>query len=124
MSRGREHGQAAVELALSLPLVVLLLLAAVQTGLVVRDQILVVHASREAARAAVVTPDPSAARRAATGSSGLAQRRLAVEQGPRGAPGSALRVAVRYVSPTEVPLVGSFLPDVVLRATTTMRVEV
>lgn len=124
MSREREHGQAAVELALSLPLVVLLLLAAVQTGLVVRDQILVVHASREAARAAVVSAEPGAARRAAAGSSGLAQQRLTIDQGPRGAPGSALRVAVRYVSPTEVPLVGPFLPDVILRATTTMRVEV
>ena len=124
MSREREHGQAAVELVLSLPLVVLLLLAAVQTGLVVRDQILVVHASREAARAAVVSADPAAARRAAAASSGLAQRRLTVDPGPRGAPGSALRVAVRYVSPTEVPLVGPFLPDVILRATTTMRVEV
>lgn len=124
MSREREHGQAAVELALSLPLVVLLLLAAVQTGLVVRDQILVVHASREAARAAVVSSEPGAARRAAIGSSGLSQHRLSVEQGPRAGTGSALRVTVRYVSATEVPLVGSFLPDVVLRATTTMRVEV
>ena len=124
MSREREHGQAAVELALSLPLVVLLLLAAVQTGLIVRDQILVVHASREAARAAVVSPDASAARQAAVGSSGLSQHRLTVERGPRGAPGSTLRVAVRYVSPTEVPLIGRLLPDVVLRAVTTMRVEV
>ena len=124
MRRGREHGQSAVELALSLPLVVLLLLAVVQIGLVVRDQILVVHASREAARAAVVSAESDAARRAATGSSGLSARRLTVDAGPRGAPGSTLRVAVRYVSPTEVPLIGPFLPDVVLRAVTIMRVEV
>lgn len=120
----RERGQAAVELVLSLPLVVLLFLAAIQTGLVVRDQILVVHASREAARAAVVSTEGDAARRAATGSSSLAKDRLGVEQGARGAPGSTLRVVVRYRSPTEVPLIGPFLPDVVLRAVTTMRVEV
>jgi Flp pilus assembly protein TadG len=54
-----------VELALVLPLVLLLLLGVVQVGLVVRDQILVVHAAREAAREAAVDPAPGAARRAA-----------------------------------------------------------
>ncbi len=47
MTRGsRDEGQAAVELARVLPLVALVLLALVQAGLVVRDQILVVHAAR------------------------------------------------------------------------------
>lgn len=124
MSRRTQRGQAAVELALCLPLVVLLLLAAVQTGVVVRDQILVIHAGREAARAAAVSADRAAVERAATGASGLAQDRLSVEVGARGGAGSAVRVAVRYVAPTEVPLIGPFLPDVVLRAVTTMRVEV
>ena len=44
--------QATVELALVLPVVATLLLAVVQVGLVVRDQIRVTHAAREAARAA------------------------------------------------------------------------
>jgi Flp pilus assembly protein TadG len=39
-----------VEFALVLPLLAALLLALVQTGLVVRDQVLVVHAAREAVR--------------------------------------------------------------------------
>ncbi|HWI04001.1 MAG TPA: TadE/TadG family type IV pilus assembly protein [Acidimicrobiales bacterium] len=51
MRRGRaDEGQASVELALVLPLVMMLLLAVVQLGLLVRDQILVVHAAREAVR--------------------------------------------------------------------------
>ena len=54
--RRGDGGQASVELALVLPLVVLLLLAVVQLGLLVRDQILVVHAAREAAREAAVDP--------------------------------------------------------------------
>src|SRR5207247_8954779 len=66
----RDDGQAAVELALVLPLVALLLLVLVQVGLVVRDQVLVVHAAREAAREAAVDAAPEAARRAAEASSG------------------------------------------------------
>ncbi len=118
-----ERGQAVVELALTFPLVVLLLLAIVQVGLIVRDQILVVHASREAARAGAVSADADAPRRAAVGSSELDPRRLSVDVGSRGEPGSTLRVVIRYRAPTEVPLLGALLPDVVLRAASTMRVE-
>lgn len=122
--RRSEAGQAVVELALTIPLVVLLLLAIVQVGLVIRDQILVVHASREAARAAAVDPDPEAPRRAAVGSSALDSGRIHLDISNRGAPGSTLRVVVRYSAPTEVPLVGALLPDVQLRAVTAIRVEV
>ena len=51
---GADRGQSTVEFALVLPLVVMVLLLVVQVGLVVRDQVLVVHAAREAARAAAV----------------------------------------------------------------------
>ncbi len=44
-----------MEFALVLPLVVLVVLFIVQAGLVVRDQLLVSHAAREAARAASVS---------------------------------------------------------------------
>jgi len=120
----RERGQAVVELALTIPFIVLLLLAIVQLGLVVRDEILTVHASREAARAGAVDPNPDAPRRAAVGSSGLDPRRMSVSTTRRGAPGSTLSVTVRYSAPTEVPLVGAFLPDVRLRAVAAIRVEV
>ena len=127
MARQRQHaerGQAVVELALTIPLVVLLLLAVVQLGLVVRDQILVVHAAREAARVGAVDPDPDAPLRAAVRSSDLSEDRIEVESGARGGEGSTLRVTVHYISPTEVPLVGAFLPDVRLRAVAAIRVEV
>ena len=52
-----DGGQAAVELALVLPLLAVLVLGLVQTGLIVRDQVLVVHAAREAARAVAVRED-------------------------------------------------------------------
>ena len=120
---GRERGQAAVELALVLPLVVLLLLALVQLGLVVRDQILVVHAAREAARAAAVEAAPDAASSAAADGSGLPASRLHVDVTGRAGPGSRVAVAVSYRAPTDVPLVGAALGDVTLRGRATMRVE-
>ena len=118
-----ERGQAAVELALVLPLVVLLLLAVVQVGLVVRDQVLVVHAAREAAREAAVDEHPAAATKAAEDAAGLRRSRLDVAVADRGKPGSRVRVTVRYRAPTDVPLVGALVGDVALRGTATMRVE-
>jgi len=117
------EGQAAVELALALPLVALLLLTVVQLGLLVRDQILVVHAAREGARQAAVDGAPDAARRAAASASGLPAGGMAVSSSGRGGPGSRVRVEVRYRAPTDVPLVGAALGDVTLSASATMRVE-
>ena len=118
-----DGGQASVELALVLPLVLVLLLAVVQVGLLVRDQILVVHAAREAAREAAVDPDAGGPRRAALASSTLDDGRLAVTSTGRGGPGTRVRVEVRYRAPTTVPLVGAAVGDVTLGASATMRVE-
>ncbi|MBK9180245.1 MAG: pilus assembly protein [Acidimicrobiales bacterium] len=118
-----QRGQAAVELALVLPLVALLLLALIQVGLVVRDQVLVIHAAREGARAAAVDDDPGAARRAALRAAGLAAGRLTVEVDGRGGEGSRVRVRVRYRAPTDVPLVGGLVGDVTVGGSVTMRVE-
>lgn len=124
MRRARgDGGQASVELALVLPLVFLLLLAIVQVGLLVRDQILVVHAAREAVREAAVDPDPDAPGRAATASSDLDAARTTVRTTGRGSAGSRVRADVTYRAATAVPLVGAMMGDVTLRATATMRVE-
>jgi Flp pilus assembly protein TadG len=118
-SRRDQRGQAAVELALALPLVALLLLAVVQVGLVVRDQVLATHAAREAARAAAVGSPADAPRAAALAGSGLRADRLTVEVRR----GGLVRVAVRYRSPTDLPVVGALVPDLVLRANAAMRPE-
>jgi Flp pilus assembly protein TadG len=115
-----------VELALLLPVVLLLLLAVLQVGLLARDVVLVTHAAREAARAAATDPDPRVARAAALASSGLDPARVTVTTTVTAA-GSAsrrVRVEVSYRSPTAVPLVGSLLADRTIRTTATMRVEV
>lgn len=75
--RQDERGSAAVEFALVVPLVVLVLLAAVEIAVVARTQLEVVHAAREGAREAAASPDPAlavAAVRAALGPAASAAR--------------------------------------------------
>ena len=112
-----------MELALLLPVVVLLLLAVLQVGLLARDVVLVTHASREAVRAAATDPDPAAARQAAAASSGLHADRLTVTVAGRGPAGGRVRVEVVYRAETAVPLVGHLIGDRTIRGDATMRVE-
>jgi TadE-like protein len=116
---GRERGQATVEFAFLLPLVVLSILAVIQVGLVVRDQLGVVHAARQAARAASVDPDPSRAVRAAHRTLPGAD----VDVGARPEVGGEISVTVHYTSVTDLPLVGVLFPDPDLHATAVIRVE-
>ena len=119
----REGGQATVELALLLPVIVVLLLVILQIGLIARDVVLVSHAAREAARAAAVDSAPGAARAAAEEAGGLQADRLVVRATGRGDAGSRVRVRITYRAPTKVPIVGALLGDRTLRAEATMRVE-
>ncbi len=121
--RRRDHGQATVELALCLPVVCLLLLAVVQVGLVVRDQVLLIHAARESARTAAVDASPAAAQAAAVRAGPLDARRLSVSVSGGRSDGDDVRVVARYRSATDVPLVGALLGDVTLQAEVTMRAE-
>ena len=121
---GTDEGQAAVELALVLPLVALLLLALVQVALVVRDQVLVVHATREAAREAAVNTASGAPRSAALSGSGLAADRLTLSSTRTTTSPPRVEVRVDYRAATDVPLVGALVPDVTLSAKVVMRAEV
>ena len=119
----RDRGQATVEAVLVLPLVVTMLLAVVQVGLIVRAQVLVTHAAREAARAAAVDDDPGAASRAAHEATALDDDRMTVAVHGRDGPGSRVDVDVTYRVPTDMPLIGALLPDVTVHGEATMRVE-
>lgn len=114
-----EPGQATVELALVLPLLVMAMLALIQVGLLVRDHLAVVHAAREAAREASVTPDPHRAVEAAHRTLPGAE----VDVGARPAVGEPITVDVRYRSVTDLPLVGLLFPDPEMHARAVMRVE-
>lgn len=123
-TRRGDHGQSTVEFALVLPLVVLVAMFIVQAGLVVRDQVLVTHAAREAARAAAVSDADrlDAALRAARQAGDLEEDRLGVTVSMLEG-GSSVRVVVSYRSPTDLALVGSLVPDVNLDASVVMQVE-
>ena len=113
--RGGDSGQATVELALCIPIIALLLLLLVQVALLGRAVLLVGHAAREGARVAAVDPDPASVGVAVRATPGLDARRLRWVRGVR-EPGHPVRVTVRYRFPTGVPLVGSLLPDLTIRA--------
>jgi len=118
--RGRgQGGQATAELAVVLPVVLLLVLALIQAALVLRDDLAVAGAAREAVRAASLDPDPARAERAAA----AVLPGATVHSEPRPAVGELVRVRVSYRSPTTLPLVGPLLPDPVLVARAAMRVE-
>ena len=114
-----ERGQASVELALVLPVLILFLLGLVQTALVARDQVLLQDAARAAAREASVGADPSRVRDAARRS--LAGVTIDVQR--QGGVGDPVVVVARYHDRTDVPFVGGLFPDVDLTARATMRAE-
>jgi Flp pilus assembly protein TadG len=123
--RPAERGQASLELALVLPFVLVVLLAVVQVGLVVRDQLLVLHATREAARAASVGDPDAQVERVARSAGPLTPSRLHVTITRRAGPDGAVDVEVdtRYRSVTDLPLVGVLVPDPELGARVVMRAE-
>ncbi len=120
--RSGDEGQSSVELALVLPVVVLVALLIVQVAAIAHHQLLLVHVAREAVRAAAVSDDdaPDAARRAAQRASGLDRDRLEVQTT---LVGDQVRVAVTYRDATDVVLAGPMLPDVGLTAEATMQRE-
>jgi Flp pilus assembly protein TadG len=119
-----DGGQATVELALVLPVVVLLLLLLVQVGVLVRDQVLVIHAAREGARAAAVAgADADVAEQAALAAAGLPLRTTDVITTPPTTKHHFVRVQVHYTDPTDVPVIGRLLGDVELWGSVSMRLE-
>lgn len=117
--RNDARGQAAVELAITMPVVVVFVLGVFQVALVARDQLAIELAAREAARAASVSADPTgAANAAARRVVGLDPIDVSVSVA-----GDIVRVRVRYVNPTDVAIIGAAIGDVTLEATAAMAFE-
>jgi Flp pilus assembly protein TadG len=123
--REAEGGTAAVEFALVLPLLMVVALAVVQTGLLVRDRVLVEAAARAAARAAAVQEDTTAIRTAALAAApSLDDAAVGIDVERRGARGEPVTVSLRYSSSVRVPFVGwLFGPSVTMATSTTARQE-
>jgi Flp pilus assembly pilin Flp len=120
-----ERGTAAVEFALVLPILLVIALAIVQVGVIVRDEMMLVQASRAGAREAAVTPDALAVREAIErGGVGLEGSSLRVTIDRNGTQGDAVQVDVEYAEPIRVPFVAWLFPaSVTLRASATARQE-
>jgi hypothetical protein len=110
-----------VELALLLPLVLLLVALAAQLVLLVRDELHLLHAARISARAAVVDPQPAAVR-AALDRAGVDREGLDVSIRGSSDPGELVVVEVR-ARPTRAPLVGVVVSHVVLEERIVAMVE-
>lgn len=123
---GRQDGSAVVEFALLLPILFLVLLAAVQMGVLARDQLLLTQAARAGAREAAVTLDEARIREVAfEASPGLDAARLELGVVREGSQGSVVTVSVGYRAVVAAPLAGWLLPATVdLTASASMRQEV
>lgn len=120
---GVDRGQAVIELALALPLVALLLLGVAQVMAVAVHRMAVVHAARDAVRAASVSADPAIAARLAAART-LSDATVTVTlAGPAAAGEGTVTVAVVSRDDTEVPLIGAVIPPVELEARATMALE-
>jgi hypothetical protein len=95
----------------------------VEIGFLVGDQARLWHAAREAARAAVVDPDPAAARAAAE-RTGLEPLTVSLDPEPAyRVQGEPLTVSLSYEPRGRIPIVGELVKTVTLEAKATMRIE-
>jgi Flp pilus assembly protein TadG len=126
-SRGTgERGSAAVEFALVLPLVLLMALALLQVGLLVKDRLILEDAARAGAREAAVDTDDGQVRSSVVQAAvGLDPDALEVVVDRQGGSGSPVTVRLTYHDGVAIPLVAWLFPDPIdLGAEITMRQEV
>lgn len=113
---GGDRGQAAIELALAMPVVLVLAVAAAQLGALGVRQLAIGNAARAGARAASVAADPAAA----AGEAALAATSVRPLDIDVAVGADMVRVTVRTTSRVGV---GPASRDVDLSSTVTMRLE-
>lgn len=118
---GDERGQATVELALLLPVIVVIGLAVVQVGLLTADRLAAIDAARVGARAAALRPDRGAVDRAFE-EQGIDLRGGNARLSGELRPGGVATITVRR-PPTRLPLVGRALGNIEISETLVFRVE-
>lgn len=132
--RAQVRGQATVELALVLPILLLLLLGIAQFGLIFQAQLVIDSAARDGARLGAIGGDDTAIRDRVAATSGFDPSTLQITitpQGPPGgpprAPGSDVMVnvthPVRIIVPMFESLLGGSGGTFTVSATSRMRVE-
>ena len=126
--RPPDDGQATVEAALTLPIVLIALLLIVQVGVVVRDALALAQAAREGARAAAVSADVADAHAAIERAAGpldahRIETTLSPPEGERRR-GDAVTVELAYLERLSIPIVSRIVSlDLPLRASATTQLE-
>ena len=114
-----ESGQATVEIALVMPLIIGLLIIILNVGLVVRDQLAVWHAAGAGARAASISPDsPDVVQQAVEAEVQLRPLHLQIVRD-----GDLITVEAKYPRTFGLWLISSIAPPLTLSATVTMHVQ-
>ncbi len=124
----KERGQAVVELAILLPVLILILMAIFEFGRVMNAYMIVTHASREGARAAAVgIQDAEVVTRVENFSSTLNDANITVTIDPLHASrstGDTVTVTVEYDIDVITPIIGAITGNTIhMEAFTSMRVE-
>lgn len=120
---GREDGQTTLELALCLPVIVVVFAALLETGLVAGDQVRLWHAAGSAARTAAVDREPRAALEAAR-RGGLEDIAMSIHPEASGrSMGEPVTVKLALRPRGRSPLVGDLFERLELHASATMRIE-
>jgi Flp pilus assembly protein TadG len=114
-----DRGQATVEFALTIPVLVIALLGAIQVFVILVDRIHLVHVTRDAARAASVGDDPRSAAEMVIDRS-FPDREISLTVSTSD---DVVTVEMVLSNPTDVPIIGRFLPEVELRESLSMLAE-
>ena len=114
-----DRGQATVEFALTIPVLVIALLGVIQVFVILVDRIHLVHVTRDAARAASVGDDPRSAAEMVIDRS-FPDREISLTVSTSD---DVVTVEMVLSNPTDVPIIGRFLPEVELRESLSMLAE-
>ena len=117
----RERGSAVVEFALIVPLVLILVLGVVEVAIIARSEIQLIHAAREGARQAAVSPDTAEAAAAARSALGSSGSRAQISVSRPSAIGQAAQVRVAMTHRVGTPILGGFTVE--QAASASMRTE-
>ncbi len=114
-------GQATVELALLLPLLVVFVMLIAQFAIVANHQLALWQVTRDAARVASLTTSPNDAVRSVVERNAIAGVQATIEDVVQSDAKTLIRL--KYRERTTLPLLGAFLPDLTLRAEVVMATE-
>ena len=111
-------GQAAVEFALVLPVVIVMTFGLVVVGIAVRNELAVELAAREGARAAAVSASPATAASTAATRAVHLPIEVATSSGP-----ATVTVTVTHIDAVDVAIIGALIGPITHTASVTMAIE-